>query len=100
MVQTYHMSNENSELHGSNQFGIHKTQVKIIVPGPTYTLQEKYINWKNKNKNFIPDENKNTCQQFIFYISGTNTFIFYICGTFEDFGRMQNNHEISKSNNP
>ena len=53
------------------------------------TLQEKYKNQKNKNKNIIPDQNKNTCQQFIFYISSTNTntFIIYISGTFEDFER-------------
>ena len=43
---------------GQVKFGIHKTQVKIMVPGPTYTLQEKHKNQKDKNKNFIPDENK------------------------------------------
>ena len=84
------------------KFRNYKTQIKSIVPGPMYTLQEKYKNQKNKNKIFIPDENKYTCQQFIFYISGTNTnkFISYISGTFKDFGKMENSHETSKSSNP
>ena len=35
---------------GQARFEIDKTIVKFIVPGPMYTLQEKYKNQKNKNK--------------------------------------------------
>ena len=80
-------------------FTIHQARLKTIVPGPTYTLQK---NHKKKIKGTQRNENKNTCQQFIIYTSGTKhiTFIFYIFGTFHNSENMEKHNKNSKIRNP
>ena len=78
---------------------IQQARPKTIVPGPTYTLQK---NQKKKKKDTQRKENKNTCQQFIIYTSGTKhiTFIFYIFGTFHNSENMEKHNKNSKIRNP
>ena len=80
-------------------FTIHQARLKTIVPGPTYTLQKTH---KKKIKDTQRKQNKNTCQQFIIYTSGTIhiTFIFYIFGTFHNSENMEKHNKNSKIRNP
>lgn len=77
------------------QIGTDKTQTKIVVPRSTYNLQKKYKNYKMGLKYPTKNKNKNTCQEFIFYITGTNTSpcIFYISSTFEHNEKEENKLE-------
>ena len=80
-------------------FTIHQARLKTIVPGLTYTLQKTH---KKKIKDTQRKQNKNTCQQFIIYTSGTFhiTFIFYIFGTFHNSENMEKHNKNSKIRNP
>ena len=72
---------------------------KNYVPGPTYKLQKNY---KKKEKDYKRKQNKNACQQFIIYISGTShiTYNFYISGTFYLSEKMENKENFSQNSNP
>ena len=92
-------SNCNSNCVQVVKFMTCKARLKIIVPGPTYTLQK---NHKKKKKDTKRKTNKNTCQQFIIYTDGTNyiTYKFYIFGTFHLSENMENKEKFSQNSNP